>query len=361
METLDAPLFDHLLSFITPGKACNLAVCSKTLKELVDRSCMWKTWCERECPSLTTSPAREHVRAHYDGEGDVRYKQLYAKLGKQRCDKLDSSSRLCICRNKKKAVELSDYVMLMDVHVRGEGLLFCSADGTEMDPNVQGRQENWEFFQGLPEDWESNDPRDRKCMAIVTGLHEPGAQDRIISAFQDVGRNHREPRFHYECPERLTLLEHDVILFSWRLMRKADGAVQALLEKEAVTVKDYGAQPCHMCIEEIHKAGVPYHLRLEAKAAVNDEDGVQWDHFQTLMRLRCYFRNPYVDGSVGYSARMAALSAWDPTAADSQGFAVEVGIVKYTPGHPDDTYLDWQYVGDFDFRFLLKNVLRSWF
>ncbi|GAQ77891.1 hypothetical protein KFL_000050280 [Klebsormidium nitens] len=351
LEALDAPLLDHLLSFLTPNEACKLAVCSKTLKGLIDTSLLWKTWCERECPSLTTSPARELVRAHYGAEGDVRHKQLYAKLGKQRCDKIVSNASECISKSKKKEVELSDYVMLMDVHVGGEGLLFCSAEGSEMDPNFQGRQEDWEF----------ENHGDRNCMAVVTGMLEPGAQERIVSAFQEVGRNHHDKGYRSEAPARLSLLEQDVILFSWRLMRKADGAMQVLLDQEPVTVKDQGAQPYHMCMEEVHKPGVPYHLRLEAKRAVSDGEGVEWDHFQTLMRMRCYFKNPHGDGSVGFTTRMAALRAWDPPAAESRGFSVEVGIVTYCGGHPDDEYLIWQYVEDFDFRFLLKNVLRRWF
>lgn len=349
MEALDAPLFDHLLGFFQPDDASKLAVCSKMLQGLINGSAVWKTCCEHECPSLTTSPARELVRAHCGAESDVGYKQLYAKLGNRRGDNIASSAKEPICRGKGGKVELSDYVMLMDVHVRGQALLFCSADGSEMDPSFQGRQEDWEF----------DNPRDRKCMAVVAGTHEPGAQERILSAFREVGRNHHEKGLRPEAPERLRLFEQDVILFSWRLMRKADGAVQALLDKEPVTVKDQGVYPNHVLCN-LGDQDTAYHLRLEAKAAVKDEDGVQWDFFKTLMRLRCYFDKPGNGSGADHRSGLDYLAAWESPTTESKGFSVEVGIVHYSSQDAYDDYFNWQYVGDSDLKFLLKNVLRRW-
>lgn len=77
METLDAHLLDQVLCKLTATEACSLAVVSANLRALVEQSSLWKTWCEHDCPSLTTSPAKELVSAHYgarakDGAPDIR-------------------------------------------------------------------------------------------------------------------------------------------------------------------------------------------------------------------------------------------------------------------------------------------------
>ncbi|GAQ83095.1 hypothetical protein KFL_001350190 [Klebsormidium nitens] len=117
-----------------------------------------------------------------------------------------------------------------------------------------------------------------------------------------VDRNPHEKHFDETVPERFKLRQHDVVALSWKLMRKADGKVQILLDGEPVTMKDQGVDPMLM-VSSTQEEGLPYHLRGEASTNVKDAS-VAGDSLE----------------------RVATLLSWDPPCGEVQGFAVEVGL-----------------------------------
>lgn len=342
MEKLDAPLFDYLLDkFLAPQEACTLAAVSRTLKTWVDGSLVWKAWCEKDTPSIKTSPARELVDAfHCSGDGSQGYKQLFLSLSGKRCDVQAATSGTGITTgNSSKLPDLADYIMLMDVHVKGEGLLYCSADCTELERTSAGCKEDRESGNYS---WEGG-----TCKAVVRGIVDPGADLKLYQAIQEVVNN-VEPGQYYDAraPKRLRLRKQDTVLFSWKLLRKSDGKLQKLLEREAITWKDAGDTI-------LPKDGELYHHRAEAaSAAIKDKDGLEWGFFRVMMRLRSYFKGRSVNENHFHGSQ---------TFEDSRGYAVEVGIVRDCPWQSHDPYCAFLYLDESDFKFLLKNVLQGWF
>ncbi|GAQ87494.1 hypothetical protein KFL_003570030 [Klebsormidium nitens] len=134
MEDLDDALFDYMLGFIPPEDACKLAILSTTLRNLVDRSLRWKTWCEQDSPSLTTPLAKELVEAHYGAGHPCGYKRLFQRLSIKRCARLKPS---CECQ-MINGEALFDFVMMVDVYLDDEGILFCSAESSELGQELRG-------------------------------------------------------------------------------------------------------------------------------------------------------------------------------------------------------------------------------
>lgn len=169
METLDAHVFDEVLRHlkVTPAEACRLAVVSKTIRALVKQSslCSWKDWCERACPSLKTSPAKELVSAHDE------YMELFSKLAtlsKERGVLKTRDYRCELAGAHNEILNLSDFIMLMDIYVEGKGIVFCSAEGTELDPSVKGFQEE-EDFERYKDGY--------RCRAVVQAVCEPDGRE----------------------------------------------------------------------------------------------------------------------------------------------------------------------------------------
>jgi hypothetical protein len=314
MEQLDALLFDYLLGkFLAPQEACTLAAVSRTLKTWVDGSLVWKAWCEKDTPSIKTSPARELVEALYcSGDGSVKYKQLFLRLSGKRCVNVQAatSGTGITTGNCSKLPDLADYIMLMDVHVKGEGLLYCSADCTELERTSAGCEEDWEY-----------DSEVGTCKAVVRGIVDPGSDLELYQAIQEVV-DKVGPGQYYDARAltRLKLRKQDTVLFNWKLLRKSDGKVQKLLDREAITWKDVGSAP------GIQNDDGIYHHRAEASAALKDKDGSEWGFFRVMMRLRSYFKGGNVNENHFHGIQ---------TFEDSQGYAVEVGIVRISNFHND--------------------------
>ncbi|GAQ77877.1 hypothetical protein KFL_000050140 [Klebsormidium nitens] len=200
MEALDAPLFDYLLSFLTPEEACSLTLLSRSFKQALDESLAWKTFCERHSPSITTSPAREVVIKHYGGSAGGRlYKELFLKLRAKRPRKTQDCD---IPQRGPLPSHFSAYVMLMDVYLDGVGCVFCSAESSELEEEFQGCQEEWEFKH----------PKNVGCKAVVKGTRPSDVEQTIRRRFA------------------IPVHDKDAVLsFSWKLIRKADGKLQTLL------------------------------------------------------------------------------------------------------------------------------------
>jgi hypothetical protein len=316
MEMLHASVFDRLLSLLTPEEACSLAVVSKTLRELVGDSAIWRDWCERDCPSLKTSPARELVALHYGahavGERE-RYKELFRKLARSRCREMTCTASwyrqiACHCKPPIETVlpKIEDFILLMDVYVNDEGLLFCSADGSELETDWRGCQGSSEIFPEWSLPW--------VIKAVVGGVVEEGREQDLHTAVKEVADRHSKALEKYRPLRKYTPHTGVQLLFSWKLMRKSDGRVQVLFDRELVSHLDHdGFYP-----ERVGSDRVRYHC-LEAQAPVLGSSGVKWwGFFLEVMRLRCCY-NKHVEE--------AGASSADQATCHSQAFAVEVGIV----------------------------------
>lgn len=241
--------------------------------------------------------------------------------------------------------------MLMDVYVFGTALLFCLAECSELDSKFQGGQEDWKFK------FENDVPR---FMAVVPGKCKTKIDEKLLSsAVKVAGGNPHDKQFDQGVPERLKLRQHDVMSFSWKLMRKADGKVQILMNREPVTMKDQGANPSLM-VSSNQERGLPYHLCLEASANAKDAAGKALRFIYAVMRLRCYYENPNTGVAGDSLERVAALISWDLPSCDAEGFAVEVGLaVAREPDSPH--YGAFGYLAKYeDLDFFLQYVLRRW-
>ncbi|GAQ80682.1 hypothetical protein KFL_000590350 [Klebsormidium nitens] len=278
MEYLDAPTFDHLLGFLAPEHACKLAVQSKALNELVGDSLLWKTWCEEDSPSLKTSPARELVAARYAAAVCARgaratYKQLFTKLAEKRSGLLNAEARSCTCKSETPLnMELSAYVMLMDVYVAGRGLLFCSTECAVSDYGCQpaGCQPAWKQTVR------------NVCKADMNGMHATEAEGDLNSALQQIpSGNDGVPEDWFES-RRLPLHEQGNVHFSWKLMRKADGKIQILLDRKPVRSRhDSGFRRT----DKYDDPGpATCESSFQAASALRDGSGTEWTTFQALMR-----------------------------------------------------------------------------
>lgn len=268
METLHASVFDRLLSLLTPEDACSLAVVSKTLRGWVEDSALWKVWCERDCPSLTTSPARELVAslygAHAVGKRET-YEELFRKLARSRCREMTARNLqiACHCKPPIETVlpKFEDFIILMDIYVGDKGLLFCSADGSELETDCRGCQGSFEFFSECSLPW--------VVKAVVGGVLELGQEQDLRAAVKEVVDSHSK------ALEKGSLLDYrlhrGLLLFSWKLMRKSDRKVQILFDRELVSHFDNnGLHP-----DRVGPDKVRYH-RLEAQAPFLDSAGVKW-------------------------------------------------------------------------------------
>ncbi|GAQ80391.1 hypothetical protein KFL_000530185 [Klebsormidium nitens] len=293
MDRLDAPLVDHLLTLLGPAGACRVAVLSKDHKELVETNSLWKTWCERESPSLTTSPAKEYVEAFYGNRAS--YKKLFAKLSRERSGasvKWNLNKDAAVGKNRGS--KLSDYVMLMDVYLRGESFVFCSAECSELE--VAGYQDDWMFQNGYYFDCEG------VCKAVVRAfVNPPGLKEDVSSAVKHVASLDEQQVSRWPKPER-----QEVLLFSWKLMRKSDGKIQNLLDHEPMSLS--------------HRTFLLHpEYRFEALAPVRDPENLDWTLFKALMRLRSYREEQ----------KAVQWDGWTSNPPQKQEeYAVEVGISK---------------------------------
>lgn len=221
MEDLDESLFDYLLGFLDPKNACKLAVLSTTLRDWVERSLCWETWCEQDCPSLTTPIAKELVKMHYGSERSRGYKQLFQRLSLERSSELEPG-----CNRQIENESLSDFVMLVDIYLNDEGILFCSVESSELGQKMQGcRKPDCQDFE--------------ECGAVLKGAHKSVRQERLCATllqkmigFEQVYQNTRKPAAKVTKERILQVMRKpDVISFSWKLMRKADGKIQTLLDR----------------------------------------------------------------------------------------------------------------------------------
>lgn len=324
MDTLDAPLFDDMMNLLGPAGACRLAVLSKDLKELVETNGLWKTWCEREYPSLTTSPAKELVEALY---GTCGYKKLFGKLtqGRGRAP-ADGKMNKDAAVRKNKGSGLSAYIMLMDVHLRGEDFAFCSAECSEMEVgDWQSKERNRYRYDDL---W-----REDACKAVVRAFNQSGAREDASSAVKHVVSPSEQQTNNWPKPELQELL-----LFSWKLMRKTDGKVLILLDYEPASLTP---EKCHLRPEYRTDSD-----RFQASAPIRDPEGSEWTLFKALMRLRCCREDP----------KVCRLDGWtypSPQQKQREGYAVEAGIARDSFGSRD--------LDKFDINLLLKNPMLRWY
>jgi hypothetical protein len=148
MEQFDAAVFDVIMSFLNPEDACCMACVSTALRSLVEESLRWKEWCERACPSLKSSPAKELLSAHFSRAADAAgpgYRRLYIKLATKRrpgCSKpfLDDSMMSFGWQGTSVMLpRLEGFLMLMDIYnLEGECIISCSANAEVLSDVEKG-------------------------------------------------------------------------------------------------------------------------------------------------------------------------------------------------------------------------------
>ncbi|GAQ88823.1 hypothetical protein KFL_004620040 [Klebsormidium nitens] len=172
METLHEPVFNKILDLLPLRDMCSLECVSKTLQRWVvtRHGQLWQGWCERACPSILVSPAKKIFSAQYKS-----YKHLFFRL--QRADELVEE------RGKEEGrrvaefnplglgaqnPELDDYVVLVDVSLGDEGILFQSADGktVRLDRMV------------------ADSSGGKRYRGDCTGVCKPEAEARLCNALQ---------------------------------------------------------------------------------------------------------------------------------------------------------------------------------
>jgi hypothetical protein len=140
MEGLDEHLFDVLLSFLTPRDALCLGGVSKSLGVLAGDSSRWKEWCEKACPALMTSPAKELV-AQFEKEykpntGPSFYRGLFLKMNKA---KGNQSPRFDLYCDPGSGPDVGEFLTLMDVFsLDGECIASCSAASRVLEGGAMG-------------------------------------------------------------------------------------------------------------------------------------------------------------------------------------------------------------------------------
>eukprot|EP00243_Klebsormidium_subtile_P002060 TRINITY_DN13917_c0_g1_i1.p1 TRINITY_DN13917_c0_g1~~TRINITY_DN13917_c0_g1_i1.p1 ORF type:complete len:336 (-),score=24.64 TRINITY_DN13917_c0_g1_i1:209-1216(-) len=313
--------FGGMLGFTTPEDACKLAVPSTTLRGRVNRSLCWKTWCEQDSPSLTTPVAEELVKAHYGARQPGNYKNLFQRLSIQRCASLKPS---CECQVKGEA--LFDFVMLVDVYLNDEGILYCSTESSEFGQELRGcRAPDCQDFE-------------QECGAILKGAHKSLRQGRAcLKLLQKVAAHQQQYEYMARGPEGIegTLAQEmrnqNDFSFSWKLMRKRDGKVQILLDRvvPAISERTFFEGPSKFFLGSVN--------------SIRDVEGEEFPLCKALMHLECN------DGEQDLLGYMKAGSKV-PAGSVLYGFSVHVGLSRSREG----------FVGKGAIGALLRNVLRRW-
>lgn len=211
-------MFGILLKFVAPKDACRLGATSKTFLRWTERSARWKGWCEDACPSITTSPAQDIVRAHCERtesayERARAYKRLYAAL-MQGAGILQESSPVPSWSDF--VAQLQDSVLLVDVFADSSEeavRLAFSVDGGQMNPT-------------------SDEPFRTEATCI------PGAEKWLKLAFEEDRLNPMDSslvsRLLAGEPVEAWAANHEVLGFSCKMMRKSEsGNVNTLHRKRA--------------------------------------------------------------------------------------------------------------------------------
>jgi hypothetical protein len=338
MEQLDAAVFDVLLKFLTPKDAGRLGAVSRTQRRLVDGSLWWKEWCEQDSPSLKAFPASEIVEFHYNKDGGRGYKRLLSKLVGGFC----SESKPCQCSKSTGRVALPEseaYVMLMDVYVRGEAVLSCSADGADLDKDY-GDQYCWPGnVRKLSRAVVKAEQTDERLFSVTQEMKKflnPVDQDDIF-----LGRVMPPDPPYYRA--------QDVLHYSWKVMRKSDGRLLRLVDEEPATYTDARAGSGGMLVNlgaaqgDLNVARGFYVLR--AVAPLKDADDLEWpwleEPYRAVMRLRCHVVESFDDENHTF-----------PDTSD--GFSIEVGLAKQIMAD-NCFYHDMAYLSNELCRMFLKN------
>lgn len=231
MEDLDDYLFDYVLGLLTPEDACKLAVLSTALKGSVERSLHWKTWCEQDSPSLTTATAKDLAITHYGERQSRNYKHLFQRLATKRCAKVEPSRECQI-----EGEGLSDFVMLVDVYLNDEGVLFCSVESSQLGQELRGCTNP--TCRNCEQDCQQD------CEASLKGAHKVLSEGKLSSIIGQKMVKCERPFPGKKAPAtinaQLMLGKPEVITLSWKLMRKSNGKVQILLNR--AVPKDVGNQ-----------------------------------------------------------------------------------------------------------------------
>lgn len=162
---------------------------------------------------------------------------MFIKLETERSGYLKRTGLKTRKRKAKRAtLAFSDFIMLMDIFVEGKGVVFCSAEGTELDPSVQGFQDDQDFemYKDV-------------CRAVVRADCEPEGKEQWQWESNKVGGyyrsfNRRRLRSDIWDPWSAagrSKLKRDGMVFSWKLMRKSDGKVKIPLDMEPVKCNIY--------------------------------------------------------------------------------------------------------------------------
>jgi hypothetical protein len=207
LHNLDEALFDHLLSFLTPKDAARLGCTSVLFNGWSAKSRHWRSWCEKEWPSLKTSPAREVVQEHNKLNED--FCKLYRRLSfcEMRSGLLQGLSPKGCCND----LQLQDVVMLFDVYLENESILAYSAEAE------CGWGEGDHAFRGLL-NLDLPEAKNRLALMISPANGDSGLVQNFgaRSAFGDASFS-----------------------FSGKLLRKFDGRLLTLVTRQAKTFHDW--------------------------------------------------------------------------------------------------------------------------
>lgn len=207
LHNLDEALFDHLLSFLTPKDAARLGCTSVLFNGWSAKSRHWRSWCEKEWPSLKTSPAREVVQEHNKLNED--FCKLYRRLSfnEMQSGLLQGLSPKGCCND----LQLQDVVMLLDVYVENESILAYSAEAE----CCWGKGE--QAFRGLLK-LDLLEAKNRLALMISSANGDSGLVQNFgaRSAFGDAS-----------------------FPFSGKLLRKFDGRLLTLVTRQAKTFQDW--------------------------------------------------------------------------------------------------------------------------
>lgn len=324
MERLDESLFGYLLGSMTPESACKLAVLSTNFRDWVNRSPFWETWCERDSPSLTTPIAKELLKQHYGARQSRSYKDLFQRLSIKRCARLRPS---CECQINGEG--LFDFIMLVDVFLDDEGVLFCSVESSELGKELQAcRKDDCQDYE-------------EECGSVLKGAHKSARQGEVCSTilqriaeyewtYRSGGTRAWPEVTESPAQERR---KRNVITFSWKLMRKTDGKVQILLDR---VFPRFGYDTMMFGPSEFY---------LMESRVLKDVDAEDFVFCEADMYLGCN------DGDQRLLKCMQADTKV-PETSMLHGFSVHVGLSE---ARLNESRLKHDIV-----RSMLKNVLRRW-
>jgi hypothetical protein len=206
LHNLDEALFDHLLSFLTPKDAARLGCTSVLFNGWSAKEEIWRSWCEKEWPSLKTSPAREVVLERNKLNED--FCKLYRRLSfnEMQSGLLQGLSPEGCCND----LQLQDVVMLYDVYVGNESILAYSAEAE----CCWGKGRAFRGFLKL----DLPDAENRLALMISPANGDSGLVRNFgaRSAFGDASFS-----------------------FSGKLLRKFDGRLLTLVTRQAKTFHDW--------------------------------------------------------------------------------------------------------------------------